>query len=138
MNGKQMTVCWHVDDLKVSHVDDEELTKFGQWLNETYGVSVVSHRGEVHDYLGMVMDYSAEGKVKVTMIDYIKRTISDFPEEIVSNKTTPAADWLFDVRPEGEAATLPRNRPWLSTTQWRSCYSCATGPDGTSRRRCRS
>ena len=28
VTGKQMTVTWHVDDLKVSHVDDFEITKF--------------------------------------------------------------------------------------------------------------
>ena len=28
VNGKQMTVIWHVDDLKVSHVDPKENTKF--------------------------------------------------------------------------------------------------------------
>ena len=28
VNGKQMTVIWHVDDLKVSHVDENENTKF--------------------------------------------------------------------------------------------------------------
>jgi hypothetical protein len=28
VNGTQMTVCWHVDDLKVSHVDQKEVTKF--------------------------------------------------------------------------------------------------------------
>ena len=37
VNGKQMTVCWHVDDLKVSHVDPAEVTKFGKWLNSTQG-----------------------------------------------------------------------------------------------------
>ena len=44
------------------------------------------------------------------MIEYIKWTIADFPEEITSTKTTPAADWLFDVRPEGEAAILPEEQ----------------------------
>jgi hypothetical protein len=33
VNRTQMTVCWHVDDLKVSHIDAAEVTKFGQWLN---------------------------------------------------------------------------------------------------------
>jgi hypothetical protein len=46
-----MTVCWHVDNLKVSHVDPKEVTKFGKWLSKTYGVSVAMHRGKVHDYL---------------------------------------------------------------------------------------
>ena len=27
INGKQMTVCWHVDNLKVLHVDPEEVTR---------------------------------------------------------------------------------------------------------------
>ena len=30
VNGKQMTVCWHVDDLKVSHVDPIKVTRFGK------------------------------------------------------------------------------------------------------------
>jgi hypothetical protein len=29
INGEQMTVCWHVDDLKVSHMEPAEVTKFG-------------------------------------------------------------------------------------------------------------
>ena len=33
VNWTRMTVCWHVDDLKVSHVDPKEVTKFGEWLN---------------------------------------------------------------------------------------------------------
>ncbi len=111
INGHQLTVCLHVDDLKVSHVDKAELTKFGRWLlDKTYGVSVVSHRGKIHDYLDMTLDFSTDSKVKVTMIDYIKQTISDFPEDIISNKTTPAADWLFDVHPDGKATALPEEQ----------------------------
>ena len=43
VDGNQMTVCWHVDDLKVSHVDPEVVTKFGEWLNVTFGVTVAEH-----------------------------------------------------------------------------------------------
>ena len=32
INGKQMTVAWHIDDLKVSHEDADEVTKFVKWL----------------------------------------------------------------------------------------------------------
>jgi hypothetical protein len=34
VDGKQMTVCWHVDDLKVSHCDPAQVTIFGEWLSE--------------------------------------------------------------------------------------------------------
>ena len=37
VNGKQMTVIWHVDDLKVSHVELKENTKFANWMKELYG-----------------------------------------------------------------------------------------------------
>jgi hypothetical protein len=32
VNGKQLTVTWHVDDLKLSHVDENEVTKTINWL----------------------------------------------------------------------------------------------------------
>jgi hypothetical protein len=84
VNGTQMTVCWHVDDLKVSHVDPKEVTKFGKWLSKTYGVSVATHRGKVHDYLGMIFDFSKKGKVMINMIKYLKNIINNFPKEIIA------------------------------------------------------
>ncbi len=97
VNGTQMTICWHVDDLKVSHVDPKEVMKFGEWLSKTYGVSVATHRGKVHDYLGMTFDFSEQGKVMINMIEYIKGIINNFPEEIIATQTSPAADHLFTV-----------------------------------------
>jgi hypothetical protein len=35
-NGKQMTVTFHVDDLKISHVEEFELTKMVIWLGKKY------------------------------------------------------------------------------------------------------
>jgi hypothetical protein len=107
-----MTVCWHVDDLKVSHVDLSEVTKFGQWLSRTYGiaVAVAEHRGKVHDYLGMILDFTMEGCVIINMTEYIKTILDDFPEEITGTKTTPAADHLFQVREEREARYLPEEQ----------------------------
>ncbi len=49
-----------LDDLKVSHVDPKENTRFGDWMSETYGVTVVAHQGAVHDYLGMIFDFSVK------------------------------------------------------------------------------
>ena len=43
INSTQMTVYWHVDDLKVSQINPQEITKFGDWLSATYRVSVTSH-----------------------------------------------------------------------------------------------
>ena len=37
INGKHMTVVWHVDDLAMSHVDSYEVTKFAGYLSSIYG-----------------------------------------------------------------------------------------------------
>jgi hypothetical protein len=110
VNGSQMTVCWHVDDLKTSHINPEVNTKFGEWLSTTYGVSVVTHRGKVHDYLGMIFDFSQKGKVMVNMIEYIRSIIDQFPEEIVAIRMSPAADHLFTVRDESLSKPLPEEQ----------------------------
>jgi hypothetical protein len=110
IGGTQMTVCWHVDDLKVSHVDADEVTRFGDWLSAQYGVAVVGHRGKIHDYLGMILDYSHYGKVVANMAEYIKSIIADFPEEISGFQATRAADHLFDVRDPTTARLLPEEQ----------------------------
>jgi hypothetical protein len=56
--GTQMTVTWHVDDLKTSHINPFQNTKFAIYLASIYGESLVVHLGKVHDYLGMDLNYS--------------------------------------------------------------------------------
>jgi hypothetical protein len=67
-------------------------------------------RGKKHDYLGMELDYSVPGEVKVAMVDYRKRVITEFPEIISGGATSLAADRLFTVRPEGEIKPLEEKR----------------------------
>jgi hypothetical protein len=40
------------------------------------------------------------------MVDYLKRVLGDFPEEITGSAPTPASEHLFDVRPDEEMTTL--------------------------------
>ena len=37
VNGHQLTVTWHVDDLKVSHRDEKVVSEFVKWLGSVYG-----------------------------------------------------------------------------------------------------
>jgi hypothetical protein len=37
---------------------------------------MATHWGKVHDYLGMIFDFSLKGKVMVTMMEYIKNIIT--------------------------------------------------------------
>ncbi len=80
-NGNQMTVTWHVDDLKVSHVEESEVEKFGNFLKDNFEkneVKITHHQGPVHDYLGIGLDYSEKGKFKVSMIPYLCGILDGF------------------------------------------------------------
>ena len=66
IGGKKLTVCCHMDDLKISCADVNEVTKMIQWLESEYGEMHVS-RGKRHDYLGMWPDSSIPGEVHISM-----------------------------------------------------------------------
>ena len=99
VNGKQHTIRFHVDDLMCSHVDQNVNTKFLLWLDSKYGTygSVKATRGKIHDYLGMIFDFSEPGKVIIGMTDYMNAMVDDFPIDFKPSDTatTPAASDLF-------------------------------------------
>ena len=37
VNGEQLTVCWHMDNLKSSHIVTKVNDEFLQWLKDTFG-----------------------------------------------------------------------------------------------------
>jgi hypothetical protein len=73
-------------------------------------VTGATHRGKVHDYLGMIFNYSKKGKVMTNMIEYIKNIMTDFLEEITVIRTSQAADHLFTVRDKSLAKPLPEEQ----------------------------
>ena len=113
IKNKQMTICWHVDDLFIGHEDPAVVSHFLAWLAKRYDtedkkLNVV--RGPKHDYLGMNLDFSTKGTVNIEMTPYIKKIITAFPEKITGVQSTPAADHLFQIRPESEARVLPEEQ----------------------------
>ena len=68
------------------------------------------HRGKVHDYLVMDMDFCSPKVLKICMIKYIKKIHKDFPEEIKSSAATPDTEHLFDVREDNKYKLLPEEQ----------------------------
>ena len=101
--GSQLTVVWHVDDLKISHVQKEVVDDMIHWLKTKYEDNeigkVKESRGKTHDYLGMDLDFGTVGEVKVKMINYVKDMLESFPfaKQIQKAVTSPAADNLFRI-----------------------------------------
>ena len=92
VDGKQRTICWHVDDCKLSHVDKKVNTKFIDVLRNEYetifedgsGKMKIS-RGKKHKYLGMNLDFSTKGQVMISMIEFIDELLAAF-EKMAPNE----------------------------------------------------
>ena len=63
---------------------------------------MVSTRGKIHEYLGMTIDFSIAGKVKITMYDYIDEMISELPTEMIGESATPVFNHLFEIREDND------------------------------------
>jgi hypothetical protein len=118
INGNQMTICFHVDDCKLSHKDPKEMDKMIQWLREEYksifedgsGKMVIS-RGKVHTYLGMTLDYTTPGQVKISMFSYVAEIIAAFDKADsggVGTKTSAAPANLFKIDKDCKKLTPKR------------------------------
>jgi hypothetical protein len=105
VDGKQLTVVWHVDDIRVSSELKKAVDDFIEWCRAKWEDPTITEmkpsRGKVHDYLGMILDYSEPGKVKIQMKDYVAKTLNEFKyqDELRATKpvTSPAAEKLFSV-----------------------------------------
>jgi hypothetical protein len=97
-DGTQCTVCWYVDDLKISHVLKSVVEDIVKKIEERYGKMTIT-RGNKHNYIGMDIEFTGDGEVQILMKDYIVEALEMFPEDCTGHVTTPAANLLFTVDP---------------------------------------
>jgi hypothetical protein len=85
IEGEQMTICFHVDDCKLSHRKKTVVDRMIRYLQQEYesifedgsGAMTVI-RGNIHKYIGMKLDYSIPGQVKITMLNYVNEILAAF------------------------------------------------------------
>ena len=51
VNGSQLTLRWHVDDLMISHKNMADINNFLVDLKNIYGSNLAESTGKTHDYL---------------------------------------------------------------------------------------
>ena len=96
-NGKQCTICWHVDDTKRSHVDMNVVSVVINNIEKEFGTMTVT-RGKEHLFVGMDFKLNEDGTVSISINNYIEECIASYGEEISNNNTkTPASSKLFNV-----------------------------------------
>jgi len=75
INGKQCTICWYVDDNKISHVDAKVVASVVEKIEERFGKMTVT-RGKEHVFLGMNIRFNDDGTASVRMKEYVQEAIS--------------------------------------------------------------
>lgn len=81
--GSQCMICFHVDECKISHKLPEVINETVKWLRREYksifeddSGEMKVHRGKVHKYLGMTLDFTTKHQVKISMADSVKEVIA--------------------------------------------------------------
>ena len=123
IDGRQCTLIWHVDDMKISHGDSRVVDGIIRMLEEEFGkeAPLTIRRGKIHDYLGMTLDFSIDGKVQISLEEYIRNILAELLEDMDGMATTPAAEHLFKVN---ETPTyLDKKTPCSFITTWRNFFS---------------
>jgi hypothetical protein len=106
IDGKQITIQFHVDDLKISHMKQSVIDSVLVDLNNEFGTTkkpLAATTGHVHDYLGITIDYTELGKVKFTMYDYLEDILCKMPHDMNGTTPTPASGHLFETEDESPA-----------------------------------
>jgi hypothetical protein len=101
VDGSQMTLRWHVDNLMISHKNMVDIMVFILELKHIYGDNLAESTEKEQYYLGMIFNFSFQDVVKINMTQYVSKIINEFPEEILGEQATPAGNHLFKVREDG-------------------------------------
>jgi len=134
IDGEQLTITWHVDDLKVSHKSKKVVNDFIQWIRNKYEdvTKVKPSHGKKNDYLAMMLDYSTPGVVKIDMEKYIKDMVKSFPyvDEVgTTSAKTPAADYLFQVNDDSKKLDYSKREVFHTTVAKALFISCRSRQD---------
>ena len=105
----QTTVAVYVDDLLITGNDAQSMAKLIDGLKKKYKeLKVVT--GKVHNYLGMVLDFTSPNYVSVSQAGMTLDITRDKPLDAVTphkdghanSSKTPAPSYLFDVTPTSD------------------------------------
>ena len=114
VNGKQCSIVWYVDDVKVSHVDRSVVEEVIMDLEDTFG-KVNPVFGNKQEYLGMKVEIDDERNLHIDMRDQVSEIIQDFSEIISGSVSTPANRFLMNINESEPTLNKTRSKEFHST-----------------------
>jgi len=106
-DGVLCTVVVHVDDFKIMSKSDSALDFVENLMREKFKKITVKN-GLIHEFLGMLFDYSEEGFVNITQAKFIKDIISN--TGVSTKSSNPALPNLFFVNENSHRLQEPERK----------------------------
>ena len=100
VNSEQVTVQFHIDNLKVLHKDQTVLDDFLHELRSEFEQEdeLTENRGLVHEYLDITINYLIAGKVLFTMFNNLQDVTVECAEDLKNSCSYyPGNNQLFKV-----------------------------------------
>ena len=97
VDGVQITVAFHVDDLLITSVSQELIDSLEGVLKANFS-DITINKGNKHSYLAMNMEVTDSG-INLDMIAYIQKCLEG--RDIGRKVNSPATDSLFDIPEDG-------------------------------------
>ena len=94
VKGKQITVCFHVDDLLITCEHMPAIESLLKSLEYVYK-SLTVKRGKTQSYLGMTFDFNKTGLVEVSMAGYVADCLKTY--NVTKSAGSPGGADLFDI-----------------------------------------
>lgn len=80
INGSQCTICWNVDDTKISHKQPQVVDDIIGILDRKFETMVVKI-GKKHVFFGVDIEFVDKGRVKITMNEYINECMDVYGKD---------------------------------------------------------
>ena len=86
--------------MKISHVAEHVVRSIIHKIQDNVGQhsELSMHMGKIHDYLGMILDFTTPGTLEIDMSDYIQVILQDTPTSLRGTSAVPAVKHLFTTR----------------------------------------
>ena len=110
INGSQCTVCWYVDDNKISHKDPKVVNWVINELQKQFNKMTVTS-GKEHSFVRMDIVFRNDGKFEIAMKEYLRESIDAFDETISKAAQTPAKVNLCDEDNVKKKESFKRRKP---------------------------
>jgi hypothetical protein len=128
IEGTQCTVCWYVDDNKISHANDDVNTMIADEVEKKFG-KLARTTGTKHTFLGMDIEFLGNKKVAIATPQHIDEAIEDFGEDLDTDAVNPAKSKLFVINHDSEILCDEKGNIYHSVTAKLLWVSQRSRPD---------